>query len=530
MIMRRRSALIAIVVALPSPPREQRMNWGVMADSPIRRRSSALSGACAVMLAMMACVPAHADLVSALNTFRRGDHAAAFPEFLALAKLGQPLAQLDIAYLYAGGVGTVRSNVRAYGWARLAGRNGEAKGRKLADKLRVVLTPAQRRTAARIVAPYTPAALRRTLLPTLTHGHGCGTHRSTHCRPGTWGKMPECSPLHIYRYVYPRGAAASGVQGRVVVHFTLMPNGTARLPYVVFGLPDHKYRFPAAVRTSILRSKYAHLPPGAQPVACNLVFSFVESQFDGLSAYPRLDAFLDRMRRRARSGDPRAQAIYGTLLATVPQVGSRRRSHFLRWLVKAARAGVALAQYEVGESQLAGMGCVHDPVKGLRWLHLAAAQGNPQAEVALAIRLLRGTPSAANWTRARRWFDAAVAHHDQTGAEFLAAMLATAPEASWRDPARALQLERMAFDHVGADPTGSEIRAAAYADEGHFKRAVHAERRALAQAHALGWALAPLRKRLARYRAHRDWFGNLLTARIPPAVAGRGAPAASQPV
>jgi hypothetical protein len=106
-------------------------------------------------------------------------------------------------------------------------------------------------------------------------------------------------------------------------------------------------------------------------------------------------------------------------------------------------------------------------------------------------------------------------------------MLATAPEASWRDPAQALQLARMAFAHVSADPTGFEIQAAAYADAGHFKRAVHIERRALAQAHALIWALAPLQQHLARYRAHGTWFGNLLTQGMPPAVAGRAAPAAS---
>jgi TPR repeat protein len=463
---------------------------------------------------MLGCLPAQAGLVSALNTFKRGDYTEAFPEFLALAKLGQPVAQLDVAYLYAAGVGINQSNVRAYGWARLAGQNGEAKGTKLAAKLRAVLTPANRRLAARIVAPYTPAALRSSLLPIFSEG--CGTDGSTHCTSGTWGQTPHCQPLHVYRYVYPRGAAFLGVQARVLVHFTIMPDGTAHLPYVVLGLPEPGYRFYAAVLTSILRSKFAHLPPGAQPARCNLLFSFIERPFAGLAAYPRLERFLYKMRRRAHSGDPRAQAIYGTVLATVPQVGKRRARNFLKWLVKAAQAGVALAQYEVGESLLAGLGCAHDASKALRWIHLAAAQDEPHAQVALAMRLLRGMPTAADWAQARRRLQAAVARHDKTGAIYLSALLAAAPVPQIRDPARALRLERKAFRGVGFDPTGYEIRAAAYATAGRFKRAVRAERRAIAHARALGWSLAPLQARLQRYEAGKPWFGNLLDDTAAP--------------
>ncbi|MHB1540243.1 MAG: hypothetical protein ACYCYH_02915, partial [Steroidobacteraceae bacterium] len=398
-------------------------------------------------------------------------------------------------------------------------------GAKLAAKLRVALTPANRRSAARIVAPYTPAALRSSLLPIFYTD--CGSDGHTHCKSGTWGQTGQCSPRHVDRYVYPRGAAFTGVQGRVVVHFTLMPDGTAHLPYVLFGLPKPGYRFHAAVRTSILRSKFARLPPGAQPAPCNLMFAFIERPFTSLSAYPRLERFIDRMRRGAHSGNPSAEAIYGTLLATVPQVGQRRERHFLSWLVKAAQAGVAYAQYEVGESLLAGLGCLHDSAKALRWMRLAAAQDEPHAQVALAMRLLRGVPTAAQWARARRRLQAAVARHDKTGAMYLSALLAAAPEVKFRDPARALALERMAFRGLGVDPTGYEIRAAAYAAEGRFKRAVRAERRAMAHARALGWSLAPLQARLRRYRAGKPWFGDLLDVAAPPRRQARAAHAAA---
>jgi len=41
-------------------------------------------------------------------------------------------------------------------------------------------------------------------------------------------------------------------------------------------------------------------------------------------------------------------------------------------------------------------------------------------------------------------------------------------------------------------------------------RAADSERRAIEIASRLGWELAPLNERLARYPAHQPWYGNLL--------------------
>ena len=81
----------------------------------------------ALLLGALAnALPARADLYSALSTFKKGDYPSAFQQFLALAKLGQPLAQLDVAYMYESGQGTRQSDIHAYAWAVLAARNGEA--------------------------------------------------------------------------------------------------------------------------------------------------------------------------------------------------------------------------------------------------------------------------------------------------------------------------------------------------------------------------------------------------------------------
>lgn len=486
-----------------------------MADAFVARRRTRHWGAWPLALAALACAPAHAGLSAALKTFKQGDYAPAFHEFLALARLGQPLAQVDVAYLYAAGVGTSQSNRRAYAWARIAGQNGEAKGTKLAAKLRSVLTPAAVRASALIVARYGPTALRRRLLPVSVGACG-GTHSGdeSYSCPFALHGDPRCRAVHFYGHGYPlMQGGTENLQSRLVVRFTLMPDGTARLPRVVFGLPEPGFR--SAVRANVLRSKFKPRPSGARPVQCEVEISFLETDQEDLSAYPQLNLYVFRERGRARRGDPTAEAVYGTLLAGLPQVGRFRGRHFLRWLVKAAQAGVPYAQYEVGESLISGWGCRPNEHKGLRWLRLAASQNEPYAETALAARVLRGQPTPAAMTRARRWLEAAVAQHDKFAAVYLSALLAAAPQARYRDPARALSLEQTAFAHVGVDPTGYEIRAAAEAAEGHFKQAVRAERQAIAHARRLGWMLAPLKARLARYRAGKPWFGNLLNATVP---------------
>lgn len=485
-----------------------------MTDALDARPRSWRWGAWGLVLAILACAPAHADLATTLQTFKRGDYAPAFHGFLALAKLGQPLAQVDVAYLYAAGVGTTQSNRRAYAWARIAGQNGEAKGKNLAAKLRSVLSPAAQHAAARIVARYGPAALRKRLLPVSLGACG-GAHSGAAADscPFAIHAYPQCNPVHLW-FGYPMmQGMTENLQSQVVVRFTLMPDGTARLPHVVFGLPEPG--FDSAVRGVTLHSKFNPLARGAQPLQCEMEIDFLESGQEDLSAYPKLDLYLFRERGRARRGNPMAEAVYGTLLAGLPQVGRFRGRHFLRWLVKAAQAGVPYAQYEVGESLISGWGCRPDRAKALRWLRLAAAQNEPRAETALAVRLLRRRPAPAAMARARRWLEAAAARHDTMADLYLSAMLAAAPQARFRDPARALRLEQKAFAHVDVDPTGYEIRAAAEAAEGHFKRAVSAERRAIAHARRLGWALAPLKSRLARYRAGKPWFGNLLNDTVP---------------
>lgn len=461
--------------------------------------------------------PAHADLYTATTAFKQRDDAQAFPQFLALARLGQPVAQLAVAYLYSAGLGTPPSDIDAYAWAMLAAQNGEAPGLTLAKKLepQLALAPGSRKIAARVTAAYTPAALERTLLPATLHPRAPsrtgGPHTPGGPVPNGWGtRSPaSCAPQRFDTSIYPAEAEFRGMQGRFMVRFTLMPDGTARDPRVVFGLQAPQ--FDQAARAGVLMAKFTPRAPGSRPIRCTINLQFVERQYSA-DDYPGLQAKLWRMRASAEQGNPQAETDYGTLLAGLPQVSSGRPTRFLKWLLKGAQGGDALAQYEVAVClETTFGGCVPDEAKALRWLHLAAAQNEPDADVALAVRALHGAPDAAHLAAARRRLTEAAAQGNTAAESDLSALLATSPAAAVRDPARALRLERQAYRHVAIDPTGDEIRAAAYAAQGHFAHAVALERKAIDRARKLGWTLTPLTQRLDRYRSDKPWYGNLLS-------------------
>ena len=474
-----------------------------------------------VLLALLAVLgaapPVHADIVSAFQDYKKGDYPHAFQEFLALAELGQPLAQFDVASMYEAGQGTQANEVAAYAWATLAAANGEARGKQLADEIRPHLAPASEQAAAAVVAAYTDAALQQTLLPDLSDG------------PPVTAPDPalDCGGRKALKMWDEPAAHRVHVQGTIFVEFTLMPDGSATFPRIIEAVPAGV--FETVVREMVLRSKFSR-EPGSAPVQCMLPYNFlfVDQRIGG--ARDTMEDFEAELGYRtdlvklAESGAPNAQLVYGLLLdgpfkeEVDTQEGSKKgRNAGLSWLIKAAQAGEPAAQSKVAYSLLEGDGCRRDEVKGLKWLRTAAEQNEPNADITLAMRLLRGNPSVAQVTEAKGWLERAAALPEDDGIPnssqdarlLLAAVLAATPEASLRDPSRALQLLKDVHD-VDADPTPSDIRAAAQAAEGDYSDAVRSEQAALSSAGQLGWDLSPLQQRLSLYESGKPWFGSLV--------------------
>jgi TonB family protein len=440
---------------------------------------------------------ATADLVSGGKAYDSGDYDRAFKDFLELAKLGQPMAQFNVAVMYARGEGARASAIYAYAWATLAAENGVEKAKVLADSLRpkLALAPGSEQIAADIEAQYGHAVLDQHLLPKIVTEENSGP-----------GDRARCRPQHVSFPVYPPEAERQGIQGRVYVEFSVRPDGRSRNPRIIYAVP--RDLFDASTRDGLLHTEFAPAAAGSKPVECTMFFQFLTH--GKLSQdYPRLDRLVHDTLSKAESGDPGAQMLYGMLLVGLPQL-NKPRSQALPWFLKSAQAGLPIAQFQVGYSLLKGWGCDCEENKAVDWLRLAAQGGEADAEVTLAMYALRGDPDEARQTQAKLWLEQAAASGNHDGQLYLAALLAAAPGAETRDPKRALTLLDEVFRGVRDDPTAFEIRAAAQASSGDFKEAVKSENKAISEAQHLKWDLAPLNERLARYTGNQPWYGPLL--------------------
>jgi len=442
-----------------------------------------------LLVAALLCAPARADLFTAQLAYRRADYERAFKDYRELAELGQPLAQYNLAVMYAKGQGVRQSEINAYAWASLAAQSGEPRGNTLADELRPGLAPGSEKIAEDIRAPFSRAALDARLMPKVEDDKDART---------------SCRALKHFDLAYLRDAERNGVRGNVFVELVVMPDGSTRNPRILYAVPPGV--FEPGVRTMVLHMRYKSREPGTRPAHCPVMFRFL---VDRSAGDYQLQTFVGATRKKAEAGDAEAEFLYGMLLDGLPQLG-HTRSDALPWFLKAAQGGSRNAQYMVGSSLLFGMGCRCEENKAELWLRRAAEADQSNAQVTLAAYALRGTPDAANTKLAGVWLERAAASGDHDGMYYLAALLAATPVEVMRDPKRALSLLEKVSADLSGDPTMFEIRAAARAASGEFQDAVSSERRAIAMATRLKWDLAPLNERLARYESRRPWYGNLL--------------------
>jgi TPR repeat protein len=203
---------------------------------------------------------------------------------------------------------------------------------------------------------------------------------------------------------------------------------------------------------------------------------------------------------------------YGLLLEMRYDMNTQSENT-VSWFLKSAQGGVLSAQYLVGmhtmaSSVWAGPGDIN---KGLAWLQMAADGGQIDAQAALANYLLRTKPDADSLTKALNLLEKAVASDSRDGKYYLAAILATADDATRRNPKRALELLATMEDEFEFDPTFFEIRAAADALLGDFEAAKKDQKLAMKRARKYGWNIDDLQARLARYEALKTWSGNLFS-------------------
>jgi TonB family protein len=448
-----------------------------------------------IALMALATFPARADLFSADAAYKKGDFATAFQQFKELAELGQPLAQFDLAIMYARGEGVHASNVYAHAWASLAGQNGNSKGASLAQQLEPDLTPNSLKFSADIQSQYSQAALDARLMPRFFKDKEYEDRDPVH-------------PSKPFIPQYPTEAVHSGIQGEVYVEFVVAADGHPRLPRILYAVPSGY--FEGAVRESVLRSVYLPARINGQPISTSvsIMYNFTVPGVS-IKDYDGLERRVHDTEAKAAAGDPQAQMLYAMMIAGLPQL-HRTYNQALPWFLKAAQSGAPYAQYQIGTGLLQGRGCQCDAGKGEIWLQKAAQADQPDAQVSLAEYLLKGEPTQESVKGAVVWLERGAKQGNPAARLMLSGILAATPIREIRDPPRALALADGLEHDYKIDPSFWEIRASANASRGDYKAAVKAESKAVDEATRLGWDLAALRQRQSLYEAGQSWAGNLL--------------------
>lgn len=90
----------------------------------------------------------------------------------------------------------------------------------------------------------------------------------------------------------------------------------------------------------------------------------------------------------------------------------------LKWFEKAAKAGIAGAQYELGKCCAEGRFVEKDEAEALKWYRKAAGQGNDDAQYALGLLYESGRIVEKNAKKAAKWFGKAAEGGEHAGAMY----------------------------------------------------------------------------------------------------------------
>ena len=451
----------------------------------------------------LAGVPdARADLYQAAAALESRDLPRAFSLYRELAELGHAGAQENLAIMYVNGEGVARDNILGYAWAKLSIENGGGEAAKaIVSQLEPLLKDSSRARAEQLRAQFGRDALLKQILP---------VEKPTPGIPATPSGEKACTmvaPANPDDY-YPPEAKRLGVSGSVLVQALVQPDGSARNPRVWYSYPIGAFDAPG--RAVALASHYSAKTENGVRVPCSLLFKVkFRMKGGGPSVEDTNRKAVAEFKAKAMAGDPEAQIAYGVVLSMLTEFNKDNENPDA-WFVKAAQAGIPAAQYLVGMRLLHDGWYLRDEAKGRFWLERAANSGSSDAQMVLASYLLRADADAATRSQGFDWMQRAAGTRNYEAKFLFASLLVSWPDASRRDPGRALELLKDAKISFDYDPAYFEIRAAALAAQGDFKAAKSAQENAVRRARNLKWETTRQQARLDAYSRGQPGEGELI--------------------
>jgi TPR repeat protein len=302
---------------------------------------------------------------------------------------------------------------------------------------------------------------------------------------------------------YSLEADSRGVAGSVLLDAKIWSDGRTHDPRAEYSIP--KRVFESAGLAVAFATGFSPAVENGTAVSCTMRFKV---KFGVFSAYQTdaLEENVDEIRAGAERGDARSQLLYALFLEN--RFGLKPSGEdALSWFVKAAQAGLPIAQFKVGYYAL-NVPADKDDAKAAFWLEKAAGAGVLDAQLALSNYYLRDMSNSVDVGKAVALMET-VSGRSLDARFHLAAIRATSPDVSIRDPKRALALAESGFSSYEMSPIAFEIRAAIHAALNDFAGAQKDQARAVNMAKKLRWNTAPQQARLEVYKANKAWTGDL---------------------
>ena len=207
---------------------------------------------------------------------------------------------------------------------------------------------------------------------------------------------------------YPRAAERSGLNGRVVLRFTVRCDGEVVAPEVVEVVGHNSFR-DAALRTL---KRVGQLPPFPSDIQRRelLVEVPISYQLEDRISPGTTEAkeeLVGQLLRRAAHGDAEAQFSLGARY----HKGRGVLEHYaeaVKWYRKAAEQGHIEAQTALGVMYTHGRGVPQDDVEAVKWFRKAAEQGHAEAQYSLGVMLYVSSEDVPeDYVRAYAWLNLA---------------------------------------------------------------------------------------------------------------------------
>ncbi|TQV89666.1 TonB family protein [Aliikangiella coralliicola] len=432
-----------------------------------------------------------ADFNSALDSYGAGEHAKAYQDFLSMAQLGEKRSQFNLGVMYYHGQHVKKDLNKAYAWMKLAveGETSKPQEKKI---FQTIASKIEDKDAAeaefnKLYKNYSTATLMKKLYPVIVKAeneHGF-----------------SADPVKIVDPKYPRKAAMSGAQGWVRFQMDVDKSGKPRNLHIIQSLPENLF-----VKDSVAAIKKWRFKPAVneagEPIMQKKLRYTIEFRLKGADEISVKKEYLEKAEKNAALGDADAQYLFGVWNKHLKMPKKENPND---WFIKAAIQGHTSAQFELGRSLIMGQGCISDRGKGIDWLTRSASSGQPQAKQLLAsLAIEKGTQESQ--LKAVEYLSDVDDLEVSTAIDY-AWMLATSNNKEIANPKKAIKIiKTLPSRQFWDEATLNEIKAAAHAAQGDFKKAVDYQEDALDEAEDMRVDLDEIKNRLSAYQKKKLWF------------------------